>query len=217
MKYDINKVRELFDECGYKLITTEYKNNTQKLEFVCDKGHKETISLKSFLRGRRCNTCGYQKTGDKLKISFDKIVRFLESKNFTVLSTENNYNNSKDRIEVLCENGHRTSVLYHDVKRGIGCKYCGYDRTAQSISLDIDFIKNEFEACGYTLLTKTYKNSRQKLKFVCDKGHTGSMTYTSFQSGNRCIKCGYESSSEKRKQDINYITNFIKEQVYELV
>jgi len=41
-KYTIEEVRKLFDDRGYDLISTEYKDVTSKLQYICrehqDKG-----------------------------------------------------------------------------------------------------------------------------------------------------------------------------------
>ena len=36
-------IKEQFEKEGYTLLTTEYINNKQKLDYICPKGHKNTI------------------------------------------------------------------------------------------------------------------------------------------------------------------------------
>lgn len=58
-----------------------------------------------------------------------------------------------------------------------------------SKKLTIEFIRSEFEKEGYTLLTKTYKNSRQKLKYICPRGHKHVMDWSHWRLGVRCPYC----------------------------
>ena len=56
-KHTLNFVKILFEKENYTLLTTEYHNNKQQLEYICDKGHKNTINFNMFSRGRRCKQC----------------------------------------------------------------------------------------------------------------------------------------------------------------
>jgi hypothetical protein len=56
--------------------------------------------------------------------------------------------------------------------------------------LTIEFVRSEFEKEGYKLVTKIYKNSKQKLELVCPRGHTWSVSWNHWGSlGSRCIYC----------------------------
>lgn len=51
-----------------------------------------------------------------------------------------------------------------------------------------EIVKAAFEAEGYELLS-AYKNSSQKLDFVCPKGHRYAMQWSHFRQGQRCAVC----------------------------
>ena len=53
-KKNINEVTEIFNKEGYILLTTEYKNNKQKLSCMCPKGHHCQLNLAHFKEGIRC-------------------------------------------------------------------------------------------------------------------------------------------------------------------
>jgi len=55
--------------------------------------------------------------------------------------------------------------------------------------LTYNFVKSEFEKEGYTILTKKYINNKQKLDFICPKGHRCNITRMSWSSGGRCRMC----------------------------
>ena len=50
-------IRSKFAKEGYKLLTTEYKNNQQKLDCICPNGHRHSITLVSWQQGCRCLFC----------------------------------------------------------------------------------------------------------------------------------------------------------------
>lgn len=54
--YDTEKVRDIFAEYNYKLLS-EYKDNKLSLEYICDKGHYGSVTLSNFLNGARCMQC----------------------------------------------------------------------------------------------------------------------------------------------------------------
>ncbi len=56
-KPDIKFIRSEFKKHNYMLLTGEYKNNRQKLEYTCPSGHAHSISWVKWLNGRRCPIC----------------------------------------------------------------------------------------------------------------------------------------------------------------
>jgi hypothetical protein len=58
VKFTIEEVRALFEAESYKLLADFYKNQRQKLEYVCPSGHKNSITLSDWkYGGYRCPTC----------------------------------------------------------------------------------------------------------------------------------------------------------------
>jgi len=53
-----------------------------------------------------------------------------------------------------------------------------------------EFVKNEFEKEDYILITDEYINQKQKLDYICPKGHKHSITWTDWHNGScRCPTC----------------------------
>jgi hypothetical protein len=50
----IDFVREEFKKEGFQLLTTEYVNNRQRLEYICPSGHEGNISWNQWQHGIRC-------------------------------------------------------------------------------------------------------------------------------------------------------------------
>ena len=52
-----NFVKDQFEKRGYKLLSTEYKNNATKLDYICPKGHQGNIRWANFHHGKGCPKC----------------------------------------------------------------------------------------------------------------------------------------------------------------
>ena len=60
-KYDFEQVKKYFQDNNCKLISEEYKNNKEPLEYICECNNKAKICFKSFLEGQRCSKCAIEK------------------------------------------------------------------------------------------------------------------------------------------------------------
>lgn len=58
------EVKESFEKEGLTLLSKEYKNAKTKLEYVCPKGHKHSMTWNDFTSGNRCPKCNMSK-GEK--------------------------------------------------------------------------------------------------------------------------------------------------------
>jgi hypothetical protein len=58
-KLTIEYIKEQFEKEGYRLLSKEYINDKQKLDYVCPKGYKDIVSWHSWQSGHRCPTCFY--------------------------------------------------------------------------------------------------------------------------------------------------------------
>jgi hypothetical protein len=116
-KYTINDVKMFFLKENYTLLSKRYMGGFKKLKFICPQGHQHTISLFSFLRGRRCEKCfGHIK--HTLKI----VIKMFKKRNWTVLSKK--YINSTVPLNVVCDKGHNTKITLGNFSQGVGCKQC---------------------------------------------------------------------------------------------
>jgi hypothetical protein len=55
--------------------------------------------------------------------------------------------------------------------------------------LTIEFVREQFEKEGYTLLTKEYVNSKTPLEYICPEGDKGKIVWSNWQKGRRCFEC----------------------------
>lgn len=70
LKYE--DVKNFIQSNGYKLLSSEYVNNSEKLQMMCDKGHIFEMEYSSFQQNRRCPKCSgvYRYSYDEVKEYF---------------------------------------------------------------------------------------------------------------------------------------------------
>lgn len=79
--------------------------------------------------------------------------------------------------------------------------------------LNIDYIKKQFKKENYILLTSEYKDSKQKLYYICPHGHRHKISWNEWHShGNRCPYCAGNG-----KPDIGFIKNSFKKEKFILL
>ena len=176
-KFSYEYVKEVFEAEGYTLLTEVYRDNKQKLEYICPEGHKGSISFSRFMCGQRCGACA----GNR-RLSLEEVKKVFELSGYTLVSTE--YVNARTPLEYVCPNGHRSSITYDGFRSGNGCRVCAGNQRHT-----YDSVKYAFEAEGYTLISTEYLRNSQKLEYVCPNGHIGSIRYSDFLSGKRCAVC----------------------------
>lgn len=197
-KLTIEFVRKQFEKEGYTLLSNEYINNEQKLEYVCPKGHRQRIAWCVWKRGCRCAEC----FGTK-KYTLGFIRNVFEKEGYTLLSDK--YIDSKTPLEYICQKKHKGKISWNKWRQGQRCAKC-----AGKKKYTIEEVKSSFEKERYTLLTKKYVDGSHKLDYICPKGHTGTVVWNNWQRGARCAKCYYENN--KGVSNSNYNPNLTDEE-----
>lgn len=175
---DLDYIRSEMLKDGYTLLTDTYVNCSTKLKCKCPEGHIVYISWDSWKsKGTRCNKCR-----GLVFYTINDIKNALSDEGYTLLASE--YKNSRTPLKCKCPEGHIVNISWGNWKAGNRCKYC-----AGKVKHTIDFVRDSFEAEGYVLLTKKYKNGKQKLKYKCGNGHVHEITWNNWQQGQRCPSC----------------------------
>ena len=170
-------VKSSFSKEGYTLLSDEYIGSKQHLQFVCPKGHTNSITFNSWGLGHRCRSCAF----DKARNKYSEIKKSFEAEKYTLVSSE--YVNCKTPLIYVCSSGHQHSIKWNDWRSGYRCPYCS-DKT-----LSMESVSNSFKDHGYTLLSDKYTNSHTKLSYMCPDKHCGSITWDDWRRGRRCKQC----------------------------
>jgi hypothetical protein len=145
-----------------------------------------------------------------MAFTYEKIKRKIEERGYTLLSTV--YKNTDTKLEIICPNGHKRKTTYRLFRRGKRCKLC----FAESRRLNKEFIKNQIECEGYTLLN-IYKGNNKPIYYVCPNGHEGSITWVSWQQNGRCKKCSIQIAALKLRHDYVFVKSTFDAENYILL
>lgn len=186
-----------------KLISTEYINSADKLEFTCE--YCGNTYLISFLdlknKGRtKCKICsgGYKRN----KKTITEVVDKLNEYNL-ILIDKSEYSNSASKLMVKDIEGYK-----YEISLG---EFIQYNKNLDRFSIynpnTIENIRLYLKLNNYKneLLSLKYENSDSKLSFTCgDCGEPYHVTFKHFRNANqlRCKVCSknqskYESATEK--------------------
>jgi hypothetical protein len=134
------------------------------------------------------------------KPKWEDIVSLFEHNDYTLCSYE--YVNAKTKLEYIC-NKHKSegiqSITYNNLKFGFGCKYCGIERTASARRLSFDEVKDIFAHNDMILLDQEYKNTQEKLKYICKNHMEIGVQYMSTVNAyrNHCPYCNIVKGEKK--------------------
>lgn len=145
------------------------------------------------------------------KLTYEFVKSEFEKESYKLLTDV--YTGCDQKLDYICPNGHEYSITYHSFGRGRRCYRC-----FANIRLTHEFVKSEFEKENYKLLSKEYKNSRQKLDCVCPNGHTYSITWSDWKKGVRCVYCYYSfSAGQSSRLTYDFVKNEFKKRDYKLL
>jgi len=117
-KPTINFIKSEFAKEKYQFLTKEYINSNQKLDYVCSKGHKHSVSWSQWHnRGFRCPYCS-----KKAKPDIKYIYKMFEMEGYRLLSI--NYINNRSKLKCICSNNHEYNVSWRDWQTGGRCPIC---------------------------------------------------------------------------------------------
>ena len=191
-KWNIETVREIFNKEGYILLSEVYINNKQKLDYICPKGHKHSICLDKFLSGRRCPYCSNEKIAEEKRNSFKKVEKIFNDGGYVLLSKT--YKNSGQVLETMCPNGHIHKTTLANFQKGQRCGKC----YGKNIKYTYEQVKEIFSKEGCELLSTSYENCKQKLKYKCPNGHNHEITLDKFiNKKDRCPYCNIVYKGEE--------------------
>ena len=145
LKHTLEKVKEVFKERGYTLLSEEYVNEKAKMKCICPNGHEYETSFSNFNRGYGCPICAGQ------VVTYKEVKKAFESEGFVLLSTE--YINAITKLEYICPKGHKHSITWNAFKNGQRCPQCNASKGEKAIKdylakNNIEFIEqHRFDDC----------------------------------------------------------------------
>lgn len=196
-----DEVKQMFESRGYKLISTEYINCGEKLEYICPKHEDEGpqyIDYQHLKRGQGCRFCGKEnkKNGRQKDLNDYNAKELTESKGmeFVKITREN----SILYVYYICpkhrQQGVQRTTLESMRRMKIGCTYCiGWHKTTESFKEEL-FGKNpNIEVLG------EYVDAHTNILCRCIiDGHEWVTTPNDLLTGQGCPVCGRLLCAQKR-------------------
>lgn len=212
-KYSYENVKNKFNELGLQLISTEYINCKQKLQFICpihkDEGVQEIKFDGVLNRNQGCSFCGREKAQKSRRIH-DNII--LDKCKELGLNFVNSFvKNQETWVKFTCEKhlnkGDIDVAWQHFRTSKHGCPYCaGKYRTTEDFKKELHDLLPNIEVLG------EYKHSEVKLLCRCKiDGHEWSPIPRGLLYGEGCPICGVRTSIDKRTKSHKTFVEQMKE------
>lgn len=199
-RYDISVIKESFEVEGYTLTTTVYKNAHSKLDYICPEGHEHSISWSNWKNNdQRCPSCYDTRRSRDRMLGID-VVRFsFELEGYELLTSD--YEGSNTPLHFKCPSGHEHSIKWNNWQQGQRCGVC----SGRYVTLDD--VKQSFGLENYVVLSDTYINNRNKIKYQCPDGHIHKISWREWTMGNRCAICSSMMTTSKLEEEVKSFVN----------
>lgn len=139
-KHSYSYISNFIENYNYKLISDTYEGADKKIIVQCPNGHPEySVKFSNFHSGKRCPYCSNNKA-----MTLDEVKMYLMEFNYQCLSDV--YKNQKQKLNIVCDNGHNISMTIRELKTGCRCKICGMSKGERRIKefLDNNHIKYSY-------------------------------------------------------------------------
>jgi very-short-patch-repair endonuclease len=208
-------VKQRFIKAGLIPQFLEYRDAKTKLPYQCKKcGFEHQINWNKFRQGCRCPRCGIRKSATKRALEYCDVKRFVESKDYTVLSKE--YRSARQKLLLKCSKGHRCCITWNKFKGGHRCRKCSKVKSAKSRRIAFGQIMRSIQVAGYKIVDirqiENRKDAKNRFTLKCPEGHKFDTCWNYWQRGVRCPYC--LNKSEHRLGEIleELFPNKIKKQ-----
>lgn len=156
----------------------------------------------------------------KKKYNIQFAIKEFEKKDYTLL--EECYKNSEYKMKYKC-NKHKENIqevsLYNLMKYDDNCKVCNGEKISLSRRHNFDYVKSEFEKCGYRLMEDSYVNNLTDMNYICPNHSQiiSKIKFVELISGIRCKLCANEKTSKRRRHDIDFVIKIFEEKGFQLI
>ena len=125
-KYSLKQIEEIFLSNGCHLLSTEYSNNKDILEYTCKCGKNKKITFKKYLVDLCCDECHEKSLTRKFKYKYQDVYKYFQDNNCELLSKE--YLNNKSNLEYICECKNKAIICFKAFLNGQRCSKCAIEK-----------------------------------------------------------------------------------------
>lgn len=200
-KHTIDDVKKFVKQKYPKaiLLSTIYKNNNSKLDLICENGHNFSICFLNLNKGSWCKKC--YSFG---RLSYDNVKEYINKIHPGSTLLSNKYVKNKEKLNLICENGHNLSLNFSRIKAGAWCQTCK-GKIPKSFAFIDNYLKINYP--GSFILS--YDNIK-KISLKCCNNHIFELNYNDIIKGIWCAKCKKSNFVNKQKHKIEDVIKFIE-------
>ncbi len=183
-RFDWAFVRRFLADKKITLLSTTYRNASEKLECRCDVcgwlWQTAFANIKNKEHG--CPRCGWERTNAPRRFTQDFVRDYMKARSIELLSS---YTGSRKIIQCRCEIcEHRWPTTFGNIRGGAGCASCA-GNLPKTLS-DYEALAHKY---GGRIL-KMGKGTDDVSNWQCGRGHTFDRSYSSVRScDNLCPVC----------------------------
>lgn len=126
------------------------------------------------------------------------------------------YKNNQTKVVIVCREHGGFPQAPNKHLHGRGCPKCADVARGLKRRLDPIIVEEAFISAGFTL-QESYKVSSKPLKFICDNGHMGKISYSNLMMGHRCKICSKRRITDTQRTDYKKVSESFSEVGYKLV
>lgn len=160
---------------------SRYTDAHSDLKIRCIDGHVTSKRWNNIQQGEGCSECLLRKK--------DRLIRYRRSivsaHGLELISTS--LNRMKPSV-FKCKAGHIFTINWMSFKRKINKEEC-----PGCVTHTLESVRSGMMSENYLLLSSYYTNNKQKLETLCPRGHNYKVSLNSWNRGNRCARCVFDS------------------------
>jgi len=203
----IGYIKFYFKSCNCKLLSKEYKNNREKLKYICECGNESEINFSNFKKGVRCKECQKGKLSIIFKHSYDHVKKYFEDNGCKLI--EKKYKNSNTPLKYICECGNKSIIRFDEFKQGHRCSKCGASKRSGKNAYNYNSNLTDEDRMDRRLIPgykEWVKNVYKKDNWICQKCKIRKDNKNKYKKLNAHHIEGYAQNRELRITVNNGIT-----------
>jgi hypothetical protein len=179
---DLARMRRIARQRGGECLSEEYRGSTEKLRWRCREGHVWDTTPATVIQGSWCPRCRLGPGRSTQRLSIDDMHETAGERGGRCVSEH--YVNANTKLRWQCAQGHEWLARPAQVRQGSWCRIC-----SSSVPGTLDVMRRLAKALGGRCVSTTWNDHRQRLEFVCAKGHAFFALGGVVKSGVWCPQC----------------------------
>lgn len=208
-KLSIEDLKNHAKSKGGECLSSSYSNNRTKYEWKCEKGHTWKAPFSNIKNNNAwCPKCYQDRRKSLKKYSLKDLQNYAKTNNGILLSKT--YTNSGSKYLWKCEKNHTWEAVWASVKHyNSWCPKCARASIVQNQKTKLSTLRKAAKERQGKLISKIYKNNKQKLVWECSKGHRFELNWNDVNDGHWCRSCAQNESTFEHSFE-EFVNNKVK-------